>query len=383
MSNTIKKNYYKLNQKDFNDYLNSLKDDPFTLHFFNEYKENYFYLSNFYTNKEIIEINVNQQLFDNTLKSFSIFAQKQIIQAYLIEEIEATNKIENIYSTKHDIFYLINKLFNSKNNNLVSIVKTYEALLKHKYAIPLNHKDIIKIYDDLLKDMISDKDKLDGKYYRKDHVYISDGIKNVHKGFYPEEIIETSMKEFIDLNNNKNLNIYERSLLSHFLIETIHPFYDGNGRVGRFLLSLNIFNNTNSYISLIISKIINENKNKYYKLLKEARDYNNFGCLNDYLIEFTKILNDGIKQEINHLLEKRLDLEEFKISKQYSKAEIKIINLLKEASLFSDFGITNDEIIEYTELSRRTVVSTLKKLNNDNLLNNTKISKTYYHKLSK
>ena len=146
---------------------------------------------------------------------------------------------------------------------------------------------------------------------------------------------------------------------------------------------MNIFNNTNSYISLIISKIINENKNKYYKLLKEARDYNNFGCLNDYLIEFTKILNDGIKQEINHLLEKRLDLEEFKISKQYSKAEIKIINLLKEASLFSDFGITNDEIIEYTELSRRTVVSTLKKLNNDNLLNNTKISKTYYHKLSK
>lgn len=58
-------------------------------------------------NKKILEL-------DFIINSFTNFLKKQIIQSFIIDEIESTNKIENIFSTKHDIFKIINEVSMSK-----------------------------------------------------------------------------------------------------------------------------------------------------------------------------------------------------------------------------------------------------------------------------
>lgn len=67
--------------------------------------------------------------------------------------------------------------------------------------------------------------------------------------------------------------------MSHFLFEYVHPFYDGNGRTGRYLLALYLNHDLTMPTVLSLSRTIAENKNAYYKAFMEAEDKLNCGEL--------------------------------------------------------------------------------------------------------
>ncbi len=66
-------------------------------------------------------------------KSFHDFGQKQLLQSLFIDEVESTNEIESIYSTRHDIFAAMNKVRGVTDKEVVSIVNSYTLLLTHNY----------------------------------------------------------------------------------------------------------------------------------------------------------------------------------------------------------------------------------------------------------
>ena len=68
-------------------------------------------------NKEDFNIELNKKVaeFNFIIETFTDFSKKQILQSFLIDEIESTNKIENIISTKHDIFSIINNVSTSND----------------------------------------------------------------------------------------------------------------------------------------------------------------------------------------------------------------------------------------------------------------------------
>lgn len=107
----VKSNYFKLNKSDFDKYLNDLKHASNTINlldgkfFFNQSIDIFNML--LVLNKKILEL-------DFIINSFTNFLKKQIIQSFIIDEIESTNKIENFFSTKHDIFKIINEVSMSK-----------------------------------------------------------------------------------------------------------------------------------------------------------------------------------------------------------------------------------------------------------------------------
>lgn len=107
----------------------------------------------------------------------------------------------------------------------------------------LSLKDIRNLYDIILKNAILKKDLPNGKYFRKEMVYITDGINQIHFGIEGEDNINKNMQDFIDLYNSK-LDTITKMILCHFIFENTHPFYDGNGRLGRYLFfKWNIFRN--------------------------------------------------------------------------------------------------------------------------------------------
>ena len=168
---SIKSNYFKMDKEEFNIYLKNLKESNNVIHILND---KYFFVQSLDIQNKILELNKKIIEFDLLINSFSDFAKKQIIQSFLIDEIESTNKIENIYSTRHDILSVINNVSSSKDKKIISIANAYKQLLEAKGKKISSIKEIRELYDIVLENAISFKDLPDGKYFRKDNVYVSD-----------------------------------------------------------------------------------------------------------------------------------------------------------------------------------------------------------------
>ncbi len=381
MKDSLEKLYYKKTNKEFKEILNNLKNNIDTIRFFDYTKNPYFYLHNNDSFEILIKLHKDEWEFNNLFNSFSNFGQKQIIQKILIDEIQSTNIIESINSTRHDIFYILNNL-PSNDSRIISIVNSYRLLFENKNNEIKDIKKIRNIYDLFMKDALNREDILDGEIFRKNAVHISDGLKNVHEGFYPEEKIIKGMEEFLKLYNNKEIDIFERIILSHFLIETIHPFYDGNGRFGRFLFVTGLYNNTKSFLCLATSSIINKNKSKYYNLLQNSRKPHEFGSLNNYFCEFSKMLHKGYTELLKELNEKKDAIEkEYTINRILTKTEKRIFKILLEGSILSDYGVSNEEIINNLNISKRTLMYALRKFKNFDIIIERKIGKELYRKI--
>ena len=374
----VKSNYFKLNKSDFDKYLNDLKHASNTINlldgkfFFNQSIEIFNML--LVLNKKILEL-------DFIINSFTNFSKKQIIQSFIIDEIESTNKIENIFSTKHDIFKIINEVSMSKEKKIISIANAYKYLLDNEGKYIKTCQDIRNIYDLVLNDAIEKNDLPDGIYFRHGDVYVANGIKNIHIGIAGEENVNRLMEEFVNFYNSKNDTLI-KMILCHFMFEYIQPFYDGNGRLGRFLFSNGLFLETKSYFSFTIAMAFLHEKNKYYKAFQEANDRYEFGCLNTFVESILEILINQTDLLIKKLNFEKNKLDTFKYDFKMTKLEEKIFKLISEASVFSYFGVSNEEIIKETQVSKRTLISTLNKFKENNILVDTKIGKFDYHKFN-
>ena len=112
-----------------------------------------------------------------------------------------------------------------------------------------------------------------------------------------------------------------------------------------------------------------------------ADDPLEFGCLNEYVKIITEILLRQINNEITKLESKKEKINNLVKLSTFSKSENKIYSLLAEASILTDFGVSNEEIINECNVSKRTLIYTLNKLKELNLLEDTKIGKLTYHKI--
>lgn len=106
------------------------------------------------------------------------------------------------------------------------------------------------------------------------------------------EVVEDHIDSlFSFLKADRELNIIIKSSLIHYLIESIHPFEDGNGRMGRFWQSLILSKRYDFFKYIPIEEYIRDRQEKYYQSLKRSQS------LNDpvYFVEFmVKVILDAV-----------------------------------------------------------------------------------------
>ena len=305
--------------------------------------------------QEIIIKNSNKiNLISNELPQIAI---KDIIIKILSNELYKTNKIEGIETVKSEIHTSLkdNRKANKKVNKLDGIIKKYKDIMEKNFK-DTQHIDSLssfrKTYDEMFEDFEkSGNYKLDGKYFRKDTVKVINGLGNtIHIGINGEEAIEKNIEDLIQFMNRKDIPFLVKASISHFFFEYIHPFYDGNGRFGRYLLSLYLARKLDILTAFSLSYSISKNLDDYYKSFVEVEDVNNYGEITFFVENILKTIKSGQEMIIELLSDSIMkfnhSMEILKeITKKLSEKENIMLQIYLQNYLFNDFEeITNVEL---------------------------------------
>jgi len=174
----------------------------------------------------------------------------------------------------------------------------------------------------------------------------------------PEErIIEATEQALCFLNDDSVEELF-RVCIFHYLIEYIHPFYDGNGRLGRFILSYGIANTLTPLISLRISETIKENIKAYYRAFNTCNDQRNLGDLTPFLLMQLEMILSAMGDLKLSLQEKLAVWNKYEriIEKKYRNVDLRrLYSYLIQAALFSEKGISMFELTQSMEKSTYVV----------------------------
>lgn len=217
--------------------------------------------------------------------------------------------------------------------------------------------------------MISDnkKNKLDGILFRKEPVDIDSGTgKAIHRGLHPEEKIIDALTTALEILNDAQTPFLIRLAVFHYFFEYIHPFYDGNGRTGRFIVSYYLAEHFHYLAALRLSVTIKKNQKQYYELFKETSAEINCGDLTPFVLGFISIIEETFGEVENMLTRQSAQLEQYRqiLKHKLPPDELtqKIGYLLLQAVLFYGGGIPMGQLMEITGASRNTIKDRLRSL---------------------
>lgn len=379
----LEKLYYKDKQKYENEYLSRFNSISAVKLNIEINKNQGFFIMTPEIINQIIKINeVNNELNDMT-KILPGIALNQYIKKCLIDEIVLTNEIEGVISTRRDINEILeNVKHTEEHKRLLGLVNKYMKLNSDETLLIRNCQDIRDIYKELLWEEISNDDPEnlpDGVYFRKNGVDVKSKFgKIIHEGIMPEDEINRMMTKSLDILNDNNIGVLFRIAIFHYLFGYIHPFYDGNGRVSRFLSSYLLSKNLNVLTGYRLAYTIKENISLYYNGFKMVNEEKNKGDLTPFIISFFDIIIKMLNKLCSSLSE-RIELLDYyyEISKKISnkESEIKIIFIIFQETLFGEVGISINDLIQASEESEYKVRQIVNKLKELGLLKEEKLGK--------
>ena len=323
-----------------------------------------FYILTDEINNKLIEIRKQDKLCFSLSNKLPDIALKQFIKQCLIDEITSTNDIEGIYSSRQDINNVLENLEKQKSNSkFLGLVKSYHYLSKDIKIS--SSKDVREIYNSLLLDDIAG-DKPDGKIFRKGSVSVTEKGKEIHTGILPEEKIIEYMDRSLKYLNKRDEDIVVRAAVFHYLLGYIHPFYDGNGRLNRFITSSLLISELEPLLAYSLSLAIKNKLDRYYKVFKTCNHILNKGDITPFIEYFVSLIADTYITINKSLKEKYAIYKSYKeLIEDNSHSELH--DLLLQATLFSEAGISTSDLLEIVGVSRATLRKRLNGINQDML----------------
>lgn len=269
-------------------------------------------------------------------------AGNEVLRSLVIDEVVMSNSIENIHSTRKQIEEVLaeKETANSKAKRFKEFAKLYFDLSDGNYIRPDSIEDIRKTYDQVMSGEAS-YDKPDGDLFRKDTVFVTSGLKQEHSGLTPEAKIVEALQAMLRIVDSEDIPELYSALASHFVFEYAHPFYDGNGRTGRYLLAVYLEAPLSKATVLSLSRIIAENKNAYYQAFNKAEDPLNHGELTFFIMTLHELILKA-QEELITRLEHNIArwkyistlVMELRSTEKYPERELTLIYALAQQAVF-------------------------------------------------
>ena len=309
------------------------------------------------------------------------------LRASIVDEVKSTNDIEGVHSTRREIRQALSMTADErKSQRMGTMVDTYLRLLAREEICFAESRDIRALYDAFLADEIrsEDEDNLpDGTIFRRNSVdIVSASQKVVHRGLYPEAKIISCMDQALMILRDEAIPVFYRVALFHYFFGYIHPFYDGNGRLSRFITAYFLAKELDPVVALQLSVLIKQNRKRYYELLSVTDASINCGDMTTFIIGMLEFIAQTVSYTRAVLEEKeRLYLKGLEKIQDIAGANKKVFvfyDLLLQAACFSDCGATMQDIRKFTGKSENTVYAYLDKIPADMLLVDKKYRPYHY-----
>lgn len=267
-----------------------------------------------------------------------------------IKTIHSSLAIENNSLSIEQITAIIEGKRVLGNPNEIQEVKNalqaYELLLTLN---PYEEKDLLKAH----KLMMSDLVERNGKY-RNDGVGVFDGKQVIHMA-PPADRVPFLMSDLFEWLKNSDVHPLIKSCVFHYEFEFIHPFQDGNGRMGRLWQTVILKEWKSIFAWLPIETLIKENQAEYYKAL-------NSSDTNAESTDFIAFMLDVILKTIREIIGTEKKITQ-KINVKITANQKKIIRAIKENPF-----VTQEELSQIVGIAKLNINKNMKKLQEQNLI---------------
>lgn len=264
------------------------------------------------------------------------------ISTLTLQEAKESSEIENVLTTNDKLFKAFTT--NKVDDNATKEVLFYGlAISKSVDKLRINKKLDMNLIIDIYRDIKQENDGI-----RDKEVFLANRYGKIYTPPCCFDIISKKLNNWLDRANEiNNLDPLIKIAMLHYQFEAIHPFKDGNGRTGRVLNALLLIKyDLIQEPVLYLSKFINENKNEYYKLLKEVTENKNWS---NWILFFLKTIEDSATElivkinDIINLFNETKDIIKQNAPKIYSfeLVEVLFIQVYCKYSTLEENGIAS------------------------------------------
>jgi Fic family protein len=228
--------------------------------------------------KLLIEANKQLALLDG--RSSHIPNVNLFISMYIRKEALMSSQIEGTQATLEDVLDpLVDENTNRNVADVINYIKATEFAIARQKELPLCNR-LIKETHAVLMEGVRGQEKNPGEFRHSQNWIGGQGSTLKNARYIPpntEDMIEAMSDLEKYMNVDDDLDTLIRAALIHYQFESIHPFLDGNGRVGRLLITLFLMERgILSSPALYISYFLKKNRVEYYDRMTEVRSKGNY-----------------------------------------------------------------------------------------------------------
>ena len=224
-------------------------------------------------------------------------------------------------------------------------IKAYDYLEKYDYR---SEKDLLKAHKLLMGQLINHAGQ-----YRYSHVGIG-GAEGVTHVAPPPNIVPKLMGDLFSWLKSSDEHLLVVSCIFHYEFEFIHPFSDGNGRVGRLWQSVILTHYKNIFTQIPIESVVRENQKQYYQALEDAGSMGESTPFIEFMLEIIlATLEDLKKENVTKDVTKNVPLKRLD----------NIVKLMKK-----DINITIMELADRLGVTDKTIKRDIQKLKDKNII---------------
>jgi Fic family protein len=199
-----------------------------------------------------------------------------LISTLTLQEAKDSSEVENIVTTQDDLYQGIVSLSDDVLNAATKEVLNYREALQHGFQL-VKDKGVlslnsIKEIQALLEHNSAGFRRVPGTALKR-----SDGVVVYTPPQSESQIVQlmANLESFINNEALSDLDPLIKLAIIHHQFESIHPFYDGNGRTGRILCVLYLVLTGRLDLPILyLSRYITHHKGEYYRLIQAIRDKN-------------------------------------------------------------------------------------------------------------
>lgn len=300
--------------------------------------------------------------------------QETLLQIMVTEAIKSS-EIEGEYVSRKDVMSSLKKNLGLLNAPINIKDKKASGLAQLMVAVRscFNKELTISIIQEWHKMLMLGNHYIAAGTWRKGQepmqvVSGSIGKEEIHFEAPPSAKVPQEMEGFIHWYNHFNLpnlgaipTALLKSSLAHLYFETIHPFEDGNGRIGRAIAEHALSNSLNRPVLLSLSKSIEKDKKRYYQELKRAQRTLE---TTDWILYFINSAFDAQRDAKATIL---LSLKKAQLFDKYgdkiNQRQEKVIRKIFEKGSFGfEGGMTAKKYMTITKCSKATATRDLQEL---------------------